>query len=399
MEWHSNYGMTFHSRRLFVNVSIIGAGLGGLTLARVLHIHGIAATVYEADADRDARPQGGMLDIHDFNGQLALRDADLYKQFLALVHPGGQQSRALDMHGNVLMDNPDDGTGGRPEVQRGELRRILLDSLPPGTVLWGHKLRTAEPLGRGRHFLSFENGSTAVADLLVGADGAWSKVRSLVSGAKPAYSGTTFVETWLHDADTRHPATAAAVGGGSMFGLAPGKGIMAHREPNAVLHAYVALNRPKHWIDAIDFSDPPSAKTRIAAEFKGWAPELTALITDCERNLVARVLHTLPQDHRWERVSGVTLLGDAAHLMIPSGEGANLAMLDGAELGKSIAASPGDIETALACYEQQLFPRSHSAAIEAAELVQLMFAEDAPYGLVEAFAQDLLGKPEPATKA
>lgn len=129
-----------------MDIAIIGAGLGGLTLARVLHVHGIAATVYEADADGHARPQGGMLDIHDFNGQLALRDAGLYEEFLALVHPGGQQSRVLDKDGNVLMDNPDNGTGGRPEVQRGELRRILLESLPPGAVRWGHKLRNAEPL-------------------------------------------------------------------------------------------------------------------------------------------------------------------------------------------------------------------------------------------------------------
>lgn len=372
-------------------IAIIGAGLGGLVLARVLHINGIAATVYEGDASAGARAQGGMLDIHDFNGQLGLKDAGLYEEFLALIHPGGQQSRFFDKDGTLLMDNPDDGTGGRPEVPRGELRRILLESLPGDAVRWARKLTSARSLGDGRHELTFADGSTVTTDLLIGADGAWSKVRPLLSDAVPAYSGLVFFETWLNDADTRHPESAKVVGGGSMGALAPGKGIMAHREPDGVLHAYVALQGPKEWVDNIDVSDRASAVSRIAAEFDGWAPALTALITECDVGPIARTIHTLPETHRWDRVPGVTLLGDAAHLMVPSGEGANLAIQDGAELGKAIAASSGDIEAALLAYEGELFARSACAAIEASEIAGLLFGERAPYGLVEAFEQQLLG--------
>ena len=263
----------------------------------------------------------------------------------------------LDQHGTVLLDEPDDGTGGRPEVLRGDLRRILLDSLPDGDDPVGHRSSPASrPLGDGQHELTFADGSTVTTELLVGADGAWSKVRPLLSDATPEYVGTTFIETYLYDADERHPAAAEAVGGGAMFALAPGKGIVAHREAGGVLHTYVELNRPAEWIAGIDFTDAAAAKARVAAEFDGWAPELTALITDGETAPVPRMIYTLPDGHRWDRVPGVTLLGDAAHLMPPSGEGANLAMFDGAELGAAIAAHPDDLEAALAAYEAAMFP-------------------------------------------
>ncbi|MFJ7591764.1 FAD-dependent oxidoreductase [Streptomyces sp. NPDC097617] len=339
-------------------VTIIGAGLGGLTLARVLHVHDIPVTVYEAEPSPSARMQGGMLDIHDYNGQLALEAAGLMDEFRAIIIEGRQAMRVLDTDGTVLLDKADDGTGGRPEVQRGELRQILLDSLPAGTVRWGHKVTGTRTLGESRHEVTFTDGSTVVTSLLVGADGAWSRVRPLLTAATPEYAGTSFVETYLFHADTRHPAAAKAVGGGMLMAPSPGKEIFAHRESGDTLHTYVALARPQDWFAAIDFTDAAAATARIAQEFDGWAPELTALITDGDTGPVLRPHYALPTGHRWDRVPGVTLLGDAAHLAGPNGEGANLAMLDGAELGRALVAHPDDIEAALTEYEQAMFPRS-----------------------------------------
>ena len=361
-------------------IAIVGGGLGGLTLARSLHVHGIAALVFEGEASATARSQGGMLDIHEHNGQIALKAAGLFDKFVELIHPGGQQSRVLSKQGDVLLDHPDDGTGGRPEVSRGELRRILLESIPPGTVRWGHKLEEAATLGDGCHELRFANGSVVTTDLVVGADGAWSRVRPLLSQAKPTYVGITYVETYLHDSDVRHPASAQAVGGGMMFAMSPGKGIMAHREPNGVLHAYVGLKRPQDWFAGSDVS------SRVAQEFNGWAPELTALITNGETAPVARPIYTLPLEHRWPRVPGVTLLGDAAHLTAPSGEGANLAMYDGAQLANFIAANPGDVEAALLAYETELFPRSGAEAPEAERMQEVLFGSTSPQSLLDFFS-------------
>jgi 2-polyprenyl-6-methoxyphenol hydroxylase-like FAD-dependent oxidoreductase len=358
-----------------MTIVIVGAGIGGLALARVLHVNGIDAVVYEREPSRGARGQGGMLDIH--SGQRALREAGLIDQFYAIARGEGQDMRLLEPDGTLLLqeDTPEGAPLERPEVDRADLRDLLLDSLPEHAVRWGHAFESAD-----NGVLHFADGSSATYDLLVGADGAQSRVRALLTDARPAHIGQNVIEVGIPDIDRTHPDLAAMVGRGNYWVLGNGKSLAAQRNGDGRVRIGLSFyNTAEDWFatSGIPFDDPAAARARLIDMLTGWDSRFTALIAACDDTVVPRSITTLPVGLTWPSTPGVTLLGDAAHLMPPVGEGANMALLDGALLGLALAAHPDDFPAAVKEYEREMFERTSAAARMSADMQELLMSPDA----------------------
>ncbi|OQD53366.1 FAD-dependent oxidoreductase [Streptomyces phaeoluteigriseus] len=369
-----------------MTIAIVGAGLGGLTLARVLHVNGMDSVVYERESSRHARGQGGMLDIH--SGQRALREAGLIDQFYGIARGAGQDMRLLKPDGTLLFqeDTPDDAPLERPEVDRADLRNLLLDSLPEDVVRWGHALTSA-----ANGLLHFADGSSATYDLLVGADGAQSRVRALLTDARPAHIGQNVVEVGIPDIDRTHPALAAMVGRGNYWVLGNGLSLAAQRNGDGRVRIGLSFyNTAEDWFatSGIPFDDPAAARARLIDLLPGWDQRFIALIEACDDTVVPRAITALPVGLTWPSKPDVTLVGDAAHLMPPVGEGANMALLDGALLGLALAAHPDDFPAAVREHEREMFERTSAAARMSTDLQELLMSPDAGKKMLAFFQPD-----------
>jgi len=373
-------------------IAIIGGGPGGLTLALILQKYGMNAAVYERELHDTNRERGGSLDIHEESGQLALKEAGLIEQFQALARYEGEDFRLFDKTGKLYMDEVAEGAahGARPEIDRGELCDILLKALNPNAIRYGHRLTEAVPLENGQHELRFENGNVDVVDLVVGADGAFSQVRPLLTDANAAYSGITMVELNIPDAAVAHPDLAALNARGKMFALADHKAIIGQLNGNGSLKVYLCFNVERDWLDTcgIDLHDAEAAKARLLGYFQDWAPSLQKYIRYASNTMIGRRIYMLPVGLQWESRSGVTLIGDAAHLMSPfAGEGVNMAMQDAAELALAIVRHGSEFDQAIADYERNMYRYSSESAAQSGENLALIFGDDAALRLKEQFDQ------------
>ncbi|WP_112699367.1 FAD-dependent oxidoreductase [Micromonospora noduli] len=363
-------------------IAIAGGGLGGLTLARILHQHGIDAVVYDREASRSARPQGGALDLHPESGQLALAEAGLAGRFQSEARPEGEEHRILDPTGRTLVHHePQPGSfSGRPEIDRSALRDLLLDSLPGDTVAWRRRVVAATHRPEEGWELTFHDGQTASCDILVGADGARSVVRSLLTDVELSYVAT-LVELSVEDVDQRHPDLAELVGPGNLWCVGVNQILAAQRLGDGSLRVGISLRAEDRPLDSY------RSKRALLDLFAGWNPRLTALIEAAESAPTPRLIEAMPIGTRWTSRPGVTLIGDAAHLMPPVGEGANQAMLDAAELASQLAANPGGPNSAIRTYEESMFSRIHPIANMSARVQAMMLSPTAAEDIVRFFTR------------
>jgi 2-polyprenyl-6-methoxyphenol hydroxylase-like FAD-dependent oxidoreductase len=340
------------------SIAIIGAGPGGLTAANILGRHGWRFDMFEADSSVASRDQGGSLDLHPTDGQLALERAGLLNAFLAAARHEDQEQRIRDFATGALLreEIPAPGAGNRPEIDRKVLRELMLTPLDPQAIHWGVRIDQVAARQDGTYELESEVGKFGPYDLVIGADGAWSKSRALLTNVRPVYTGATFVELWLNDVDRQHPELSSLVGRGTMFSLHGGAALIAQRNGNASIRVYAAFQapeesgRPAKMLANID-------KDQLLARFSGWAPSLLALISESDRIAAVRPISSIPLPLGWPHRDGLTLVGDAAHVMPPLGVGVNLAMLDASDLAMALVGND-DWRVAQRQYETLMVERS-----------------------------------------
>ena len=370
-----------------LKVAIIGAGPAGCLLARLLHLSGVAVVVFEAETSPTARMHGGTLDLHPKTGIAAIKAAGLYDTFMKRARKKSACLRICDKSGRVYFHLPA-FVSGKPEIDRVQLRSLLVDSIPSEMIRWGHHLERVT----NRAELNFTNGVVESGfDLLVGADGAWSKVRSVLTDEKPAYSGIAGYDLCVSDESRRTLAVNKLVNNGTLFVFSDGKSIIGQQMADGSIHVSVWCRHDEDWIKGR--RQQPIPLQDIDAELGDWADYLLDLVRHADGEVRVNALYTLPKGFQWTHRSVVTLIGDAAHLMTPfAGEGVNIALDDAKKLAQAIFKSLQDrdpqqsLSRNVAAYESAMFKRARRAQKMTESMLKAMYlTEGAPMTSIESW--------------
>ncbi len=350
-------------------------------------MRGANVKVYERDLNKDARVQGTTLDLHDESGLKVMREAQLMDEFKKNYRPGADRMIIVNELGEIFFsdhnEKPEEDFGSehfRPEIDRGPLRHMLLESLKPNTVVWDNQFVSMQAQNEGWS-LQFMNGTSAYADIVIGADGANSKVRPYITDIKPFYTGISGVLTveGIHDPATSVPAIHTLSRGGKIMAFGGGKTFTVAEKGDGSLACYVSYKVEESRLKNINFSDKGQVLAWFKKDFPEWGTMWQELFENSETTFIFIPIYCMPLDQTWQALPNLTILGDAAHLMPPfAGEGVNMAMLDALELSDSLSSQNfSDAQTAIASYETQMRKRAAEAAQESLENGEKMHSADA----------------------
>lgn len=376
-------------------VAIIGGGPGGLTLARLLQQKGVQVKVYERDLNRNQRIQGGTLDLHAESALAALEKAGLIEEFKATYRPGNDRIRVLNEEGKIFFDEHEKEITRdfgdehfRPEIDRGPLRNLLLDSLQPDTVVWDSHIVSLEKIEE-KWKIIFKNGQTVFADVVIGSDGANSKIRPFVTTIQPFYSGVTILEKNIPNAEKNAPKIYNLLQGGKIMAFGDSKTVSGSVKGDGSIDFYIGFNADADWYKdcGIDFKNNAEVLEWFKKEYSKWDSLYHELFQYEKTPFTPRPLQCMPLDQYWEAHSNITIIGDAAHLMPPyAGEGVNMAMLDALQLSESLTdESFTDLKTAIAAYEKQMFERFAEVGKETMDNTEWMHSPDGLKNIIEMF--------------
>ncbi|WP_419210887.1 FAD-dependent oxidoreductase [Maribacter sp. X9] len=342
-------------------IAIVGGGPGGLTLARLLQQEGCNVTVYERDINKDARVQGANLDLHEESGLAALKKANLLDAFYANYLPDAGKLRIMDNTGKIHLDDHKDEHSAehRPEIDRGPLRKILLESLKPRTVVWNSQFVSMKKQNEGWNLL-FKNEKEYYADIVIGADGANSKIRPYLTDIKPIYSGVTIVEGNIYDAEKNAPHIFKLLKGGKIFAFGNEQSIILSTKGDGSIAFYTGEKVDANWVkeSGIYFGNLAAVKNWFETNFSNWDSIYKELFATDKISIIPRPLYHYSADQYWTTQSNLTIIGDAAHRMPPyAGEGVNMAMLDALELSEELL-NTENIKSAFENYESKMFERA-----------------------------------------
>lgn len=358
-------------------IGIIGGGPGGLMLGLLLQNQGLDVQIYEK-ADRNVnRSRGGSLDIHHDTGQLPLAEAGLLDEFKSLARFEGEDNKIVDKYGKVYFEEDAEGEGGRPEIDRGELCDLIQNKIDAKRIHYGYEFNYMKTLDDGRVEVSFTNNETETFDLVVGSDGAFSKVRPFLADTDLIYTGVSFIELSVPDVQTKYPDLAEYNKNGKLMGLGGNQLILGQLNGDGRIVVYVAYQLDRNQLDEYKALDNEALKARILEEYQDWDEDLLKYIRYSDENIMFRRIYRLPIGFQWQHQPNVTLIGDAAHLMSPfAGEGVNMAMYDAYMLAHAIAETDDNLDEALNDYEQKMYASSKERAQESQDNLELFFRED-----------------------